>query len=204
MNRKTLLALIGVALAAGTAQASVVSYNLFVNTSGISAGAGYIELQFNQANSVTSGVGSATITQFLSTGYTLGGAPTPSSGVTGSFAAPPLVIPNDQSTANYYDEIVTTWGQYFSFVVTLDTTATDSGFFVYLLGSDFSSIVGSLSSGEVANVIIDSNGVATPQGSSFGGGYANVSEIPEPASGWLLAPGLGALLMGLRRRIRIH
>ena len=31
----------------------------------------------------------------------------------------------------------------------------------------------------------------------------NASEIPEPASGWLLAPRLGALLMGLRRRVRI-
>jgi hypothetical protein len=203
MNRQTLLALIGVALAAGTAQASVVTYNLFVNTSGISAGAGFIELQFNQANAGTSGAGSATITQFLSTGYTLGGAATPSSGVTGSFAAPPLVIPNDQSAANYYDEIVTTWGQSFSFDVTLNTAATDSGFFVYLLDSDFQTIVGPLSSGEVANLIIDSNGVATPQGSSFDGGSANMSEIPEPAAGWLLASGLGALLMGFRRRTRI-
>lgn len=73
MNRQTFLTLIGVALAAGTAQASMVSYNVFVNTSGISAGAGFIELQFNQATSV-SGVGAATITQFVSSGYTLGGA----------------------------------------------------------------------------------------------------------------------------------
>jgi len=61
-------------------------------------------------------------------------------------------------------------------------------------------VAGGLGLGAGANVIIDSNGVATPQGSSFDGGSANVSEIPEPASGWLLAPGLGALLMRFRRR----
>jgi hypothetical protein len=200
MNRPVFLALIGVALAAGTAQATVVSYNVFVNTSGVSTNPGYIELQFNQANSFTSGLGTATITQFGSTGYTLGGALSPAIGdVTGSFASPPLLIANDQ-TANIYDEIVTIWGQYFSFVLKLDTAATDSEFYVLLLDEGFNPIVGPLDLGAVANVIIDSNGVATPQGSSFDGGSANVSEIPEPASGWLLAPGLGALLMRFRRR----
>jgi hypothetical protein len=201
MNRQNLLALIGVALAAGTAQASVVSYNVFVNTSGISAGAGYIELQFNQANFLTSGVGAATIAQFVSTGYTLGGAAPSIGDVTGSFASPPLVIGNDQ-TANIYDENVAVWGQTFGFVLSLDHAATDSEFFVFLLDTGYNPIVGPLDLGAVANVFIDSNGVATPQSSSFDGGYANVSEIPEPASVWMLAPGLGALLMSLRRRVR--
>jgi hypothetical protein len=202
MNRQTFLTLIGVALAAGTAQASIVSYNLFVNTSGISAGVGYIELQFNQANFPTSGVGTATITQFAASGYTLGGAALPLGDVTGSFASPPLLIANDQ-TANIYDENVAIWGQTFGFVLSLDTAATDSEFFVLLLDTNYNPIVGPLDLGEVANVFIDSNGVATPQGSTFDGGNANMSEIPEPASGWLLAPGLGALLMGLGRRVRI-
>jgi hypothetical protein len=202
MNRQTLLALIGVALAAGTARASIVSYNLFVNTSGISAGAGYIELQFNQADFLTSGVGAATITQFVSSGYTLGGAAPSAGDVTGSFASPPLIIANDQ-TANVYDENVAIWGQTFGFVLSLDTAATDSEFFVFLLDTSFNPIVGPLDLGAVANVFIDSNGVPTPQSSTFDGGYANASEIPEPASGWLLAPGLGALLMGFRRRVRI-
>jgi hypothetical protein len=202
MNRQTLLALIGVALAAGTAQASTVSYNLFVNTSGISAGAGYIELQFNQATSA-SGVGAATITQFVSSGYTLGGAAPSLGDVTGSFASPPLTITNAPAPANIYDENVAIWGQTFGFVLTLDTAATDSEFFILLLDTGFNPIVGPLALGEVASVFIDSNGVTTAQGSSFAGGYANASEIPEPASGWLLAPGLGALLMGFRRRRRI-
>jgi hypothetical protein len=203
MNRQTLLTLIGVALAAGTAQASIVSYNLFVNTSGISAGAGFIELQFNQANFPTSGVGTATITQFASSGYTLGGAAPSLGDVTGSFASPPLLIANAPAPANIYDENVAMWGQTFGFVLTLDTAATGSEFFVLLLDTNYNPIVGPLDLGEVANVFIDSNGVPTPQGSSFDGGYANMSEIPEPASGWLLAPGLGALLMGLRQRVRI-
>ena len=200
MTRRILPSLICLIFAAGFAHASVLSYNVFVNTSGISAGPGYIDLEFNQGLSGVAGL--ATVTDFTSTGYGFGVAPVFTAGVTGSFSAPPLVIPNDQSGINYYDEPVTAWGQYFSFVVTLDTTATDSGFFVYLLDSGFNSIVGPLGSGEVANVIIDSNGVPTPQSSTFDGGYANASEIPEPASGWLLAPGLGALLMSLRRRVR--
>jgi hypothetical protein len=188
-----------VTLAAGTAHASIVSYAVFVDTTGISAGPGYIELQFDQANSATSGVGAASISQFLSTGYTLGGAAPPSAGVTGSFAAPPVVIPNDQGTSNYYDEIVTTWGQSFSFLVNLDTAATDSGFFVFLLDSGFNPIVGPLDFGEVANVTLDSNGVPTSQSSIFPGGSATVSPAPEPATGWLLAAGLGTLLLAFRR-----
>jgi hypothetical protein len=199
MNRLTLLSLIALTLAAGTAQASTVSYAVFVDTTGISAGPGYIELQFDQANTTTSGVGAASISQFLSTGYTLGGAAPPSAGVTGSFAAPPVVIPNDQGPANYYDEIVTSWGQSFSFLVTLDTAATDSEFFVYLLDSGFNPIVSPLGQGEVANVFLDSDGVPTSQGSSFTGGSATVSPAPEPASGWLLAAGLGTLLLAFRR-----
>jgi hypothetical protein len=200
MNRRTLLSIVGITLAAGTAQASLVSYAVIVNTPGISAAPGYIELQFNQANAVTSGIGAATVTQFLSTGYTLGGSSAPSAGVTGSFASPPLVIPNDQSAANYYDEIVTTWGQSFRFHLTVDTAATDSGFFVFLLDSGFSPIVGPLSSGEVANVIIDAGGRLTQEGSTFAGGSATVAQVPEPAAAWLLAPGLGALLLAFRRK----
>ena len=199
MNRPTLLSLIALTLAAGTAQASVVSYAVFVDTSGISAGPGYIELQFNQANAATSGAGTASISQFLSTGYTLGGAAPPSAGVTGSFAAPPVVIPNDQGAANYYDEIVTTWGQSFSFLVDLDTAATDSGFFVFLLDSGFNPIAGPLDFGEVAHVFLDSDGVPAAQSSIFDGGSATVSAVPEPATSWLLAPGLGVLLLAFRR-----
>src|SRR5450755_1879362 len=155
MYRRTLLSLIAATLAAGTAQASLVSYAVIVNTPGLAAGPGYIELQYNQANALTSGTGVATVTQFLSAGYTLGGEAPSSPGVTGSFAAPPLVIPNDQSAANYYDEIVTTWGKSFSFLVKVDTAATDSGFYVFLLDTNFSPIVGPLGSGEVANLIVD-------------------------------------------------
>ena len=199
MNRPTLLSLMAVTLAAGTAQASFVSYAVFVDTTGISAGPGYIELQFNQNNATTSGVGAASISQFLSTGYTLGGAAPPSAGVTGSFAAPPVVIPNDQGFANYYDEIVTTWGQSFSFLLTLDTAATDSRFFVFLLDSGFNPIVSPLGLGEVANVFLDSSGVPTSHSSIFPGGSASVSAIPEPATGWLLTTGLGTLLLAFRR-----
>lgn len=201
MTRRTLLSLIAFTLAAGTAQADILTYLVSVDTTGLPAGAGYIELQFNQANALTSGVGAATVTQFLSTGYTLGGAAPSSPGVTGSFAAPPLVIPNDQGAANYYDEIVNTWGQSFSFVLSLDSAATDSGFFVYLLDSGFSPIVGPLGSGEVANLIIDATGGVTPQGSTFAGGSASVAPVPEPAAGWLLATCLGVLLLLFRRRL---
>jgi hypothetical protein len=120
--------------------------------------------------------------------------------VTGSFAAPPVVIPNNQGGANYYDEIVTTWGQSFSFLVTLDTAATDSRFFVFLLDSGFNPIVSPLGLGEVANVFLDSSGVPTSHSSIFPGGSATVSAVvPEPATGWLLAASLGALLPAFRR-----
>jgi hypothetical protein len=197
MNRRTLFSLIGFTMAAGLAQASILTYNITVDTSGIIAGPGFIELQFNQVNPATSGVGAATVTSFTPIGYALGGAAPPSTGVTGTFDSLPVMIPNDQGFANFYDEIVNSWGSSFSLAVNLDTAATNSAFYVLLLDSSFNPIVGPLTLGEVANLTIDSNGGITPQGSTFQGGFA---DIPEPSSAALLVPGLGALLLAFRKR----
>jgi hypothetical protein len=208
-TRRALLFSVAALFAAASASAGTISYSITVNTTGLAgSGPGFIEFQFNQANSLTSLTATASISLFASSGYTFNaGGSGGSTGVTGSLAAPPIVIPNDAGAANFYDIAVTTFGTSFSFLVTLTgdaiggSAADGSGFFVFLFDSNFAPIVGPLGSGEIANVIVNPNGSTTATGSTFTGGSALASEIPEPGSVLLSFTGLGALAL-LRRRVR--
>jgi len=195
--RHSLFSLLALLAGATLAHADILSFAVTVDTSSLTGG-GYIDFQFNQAPSppATPGTGTAKISGFLSSGgLSLGGEIAPIGNVTGSLAAPPIVIQNDPG-ANDYDELVNAWGSSFTFLVELDTAATDSGFFVSVLDSGFNPIVGPLPQGEVANLMIDDNGVITAEGSA----YATAAQVPEPGALALLATVLVALAVVLRVR----
>jgi hypothetical protein len=204
MTRRFLLSLFAMTLAAAGARAGTISYTVNVDLPAI-PGPGFIDFQFNQANASTSLPAVASISGFTSTGFvfddlTSGGT----AGVTGSLASPPISIPNDAGAANWFDIGVTTWGNQFSFVVTLAGDAiggasTDgSGFYLFLLDGGYNPILGSLPSGEIANALVNPDGSTTALGSTFEGGAADLSETPEPGALLLTAGGLG-LLAFLRR-----
>ena len=207
MNRRNVVcSLLALFLTGACAQAGTVNYHFWVDTSGIAAAApsgGWIDFQFNQANSFDSLPATATIDGFVSSGY-LFGAPDPT-GVAGTLPGP-IDIPNNGGAANYFTQGVDSWGDGFGFFLTLSgdavgTPALDgSTFFVYLLDPNYNQIVSPpTSTGEIVNVTIDTGGGTTPQGSSFTGGSATV--VPEPGAFWLALPALA--IVGLKRRRRI-
>ena len=121
-------------------------------------------------------------------------------GVTGTLVGGNLVMPNDVGGVNYSDQGVTSWGSGFRFVVTFSgplvsgTGGTDpSGFYVLLYDSGFGSLGSTLSQGEAANLIFNTDGTtvaSTVRGSSVIG-------TPEPGS--LVLGGISGLLPAGRR-----
>jgi hypothetical protein len=187
--RRSLLALLAVTLGATFARADIQSFTVTLDTSGLS-GTGYLDFQFTPDPLGTPGPGAATISQFLSSGgLSLGAELTPLGDVTGSLTAPPLVIGNTFAT-NDYTQTVNAWGSSLSFLLSLDTAAVDSGFFVTLYDSSFNPL-GSLPQGESANLIIDDHGVITP---TAGAGASVTAPVPEPAAWTLLATSILVLL----------
>lgn len=204
MTRRSLLLGSILLVSAGVAPAATISYLITVGTSGLS-GPGYIDLEFNQANSLTSLSATASITQFTQTGFTFGSA-LRSAGVTGDFETPPLVIPNDQSAANFYTRSVSQWGSVFSFLVTLSgpavgSTAQDgSEFAILLLDSTFAPKVSPLPGDAAAVIILNGNGSVSASGSTFPGGFATVAAVPEPATAMIALAGFGLIALRIRRR----
>ena len=204
-RRQLLLAAAVLAVAAGTqvAQAATVGYVVRVSTPDFGA-PGWIDLSFNQANATDSLPATATVWNFIQTGYTLDTATQSTPGVTGVLGSGPLVIPNDQGGANYFTQGVQSWGSYFQFTVFLDGPAigtpalAGSDFRVTLFDSSFTPFAGPLASGEVVDITVNLDGSVSTQGSTFAGGFATVEPVPEPAVAWLLGPALCAML--LRRR----
>jgi hypothetical protein len=195
--------------ASTVASAGMLTYSITVNTPNFGA-PGWIDFSFNQANALTSLSATATITNFHQTGYTLDTTTQFTTGVTGSLSAPPVVIPNDQDAANFFTQGILSWGSSFGFDVTISgpavgTAAPDgSAFRVTLFDAGFTPFVSPLADGEVANITINPAGTLTASGSTFDGGGASVAAavapVPEPATAWLLAPCVGALLLVRRRR----
>ena len=190
-----------------TLAAAPVSYTVSVDSSSIShSTAGYIEIQFNQANANTSLAATASVFNFSATGFTFDHSLDGSlGGVTGSFWAPPVQFDNTVGGSNYYDAGVTAFGTGFSFVVTLDgaalgTSSTDgSEFFVYLLGTDFSNLLGP--DGTIAAAVTingDTTITTNPvSGRSTINSYT-ASETPEPST--VLLFGIGGAMVAIRRR----
>jgi hypothetical protein len=205
MNRLQLLSGLALLLAS-TASAGSITYNVSVNTASISGTAGFIDLQFNQVNSPALSA-TATIADFFNTADfafdNSGNFAT--SGVTGSFSSPPLVIPNDTDAANEFAQGVSSFGSAFGFSLTLSGDAiggTDdfgSEFFVTLFDSVGGTLIGGSDLGSVASILVNADGSVTAQSSDA----ASVSEapsVPEPAT-WMTG-GLAALLVLARRKRR--
>jgi len=187
---------------AAALQAATITYHVSVDSSGIgSSTPGYIDFQFNQANASTSLAASATVDNFISSGFIfvdsgnlyLGGA-------TGSLSAPPLIFDNTVAGNNVFDQSVDAFGTAFSFDVTfagdaLNTTAPDgSGFFVSLLGTDFSPLV--LGDGLVASIVINGDTTITTNPTDLS--TIEASTVPEPSS--LLMIFAGVALVAFARR----
>jgi len=75
-----------------------------------------------------------------------------------------------------------------------------SGFLVTLYDESFGFLVNPLANNEVANVTINPDGTLTGNGSTFAGGSAVVSPVPEPGTAVLGAAALAVLVY--RRRAR--
>jgi hypothetical protein len=208
MKLRSLYCIFGLLFAAGLSHAAQVTYSVTVFTTSLagSAAGGWIDLEFNQANAGTSLAGLADVYNFQQTGYTLGAATQTTPGVTGTFEAPPVEIPNSVGGVNFYTREVLTWGSSFSFLVDfsgpiIGGTAPDpSDFFVFLFNPDFSSAAGPLPSGAIAQITFNGDGSITPTGSAFADVSAGAGQTPEPASILFVGGGLAAVL--LRRRAR--
>jgi hypothetical protein len=187
------------------APAAQVGYIVTVDTPDFGA-QGWIDFSFNQVNSSTSLAATATIWNFQQTGYTLDTTTQSTPGVSGFLGAGPLVIPNDAGGVNYFTQGILAWGSSFSFTVVFDGPAVGasapdgSAFRVTLFDAGFFPFVSPLDSGEVANITLNPAGDFSTFGSTFDGGSATVDPVPEPAAAWLLAPGMGALLLMRRRK----
>lgn len=182
--------------------AAPVSYLVTVDSSSIApATAGFIEFQFNQANAMTSLAAMAYVDNFTSVGFTFdNGANAAMGGVTGSLQAPPLVFDNTGGGSNLFDQAVTEFGTVFSFILTLDGPALNSvaddgsEFFVYLLASDYSVLIGPTNGAGIASVAINGDSSLTEYAL---GGFSTITAVPEPATLWTV--GLGGLVLLVRR-----
>jgi hypothetical protein len=196
---------LALAFTAAVASAGPVGFIVTVNTPDFGA-PGWIDFSFDQSNSLTSLSATATIWNFQQTGYTLDAATQSTPGVTGFLGGGPLIIPNDGAAANFFTQGILFWGTSFRFTVVFDGPAVGaaaldgSAFRVTLFDAGFTPFVSPLADGEVANITINPAGNFSTFGSTFDGGSAVVGPVPEPAVAWLLAPGLGALLLMRRRR----
>ena len=196
---------LALAVTAAVASADPMGYIVTVNTPDFGA-PGWIDFSFNQANALTSLSATATIWDFQHTGYTLDAVTQSTPGVSGFLGGGPLIIPNDQAGANYFTQGILAWGSSFRFTVVfygpaVGNPAPDgSAFRVTLFDSGFLPLVSPLVDGEVANITINPAGDFSTFGSTFSGGSATVDPVPEPATAWLLATGLGTLLLMRRRR----
>ena len=203
MTRRTILIAASLAALAGSAFANMVTYTVTVGTAGLTGG-GFIDLEFNQANALTSLSGLASVNYFQANGLTLGSTTFISPGVSGSFAAPPVLIPNHQSAANFYTQEVLNWGTSFDFILTLSGPAVNgaapdgSTFFVNLLDPSFNFIGNP--SGEVASVVLNPDTTITVNSGPFAGGFSNITPGPEPGSLTLLGLVLAALAWSGPRR----
>jgi len=190
---------------AAALNADTIGFHVNVDTSSIASAIGFIEIQFNQVNAGTSLPATATVSNFTSAGFTFDNSSNFSlGGVSGSFSSPPLVIHNDVGATNLFDQGVAAFGSSFGFSVLMSgpaiggTSVDGSSLFLFLLGTDFSPLIGSLDNGEVANIQINGNGSVTAHGSNV----ATVATVvPEAPMLPVVGLGLAALyVIYVRRR----
>jgi hypothetical protein len=195
---------LGLGLLSGVASATPFTYIIQVNTPDFGV-TGWIDLSFNQANSLDSLPASAFVYNFQQVGYVFDTITQTSLGVAGSFNSPPVVIPNDQAGANFFTQHVVSWGSSFRFTVgfsgpALGNAALDgSAFRVTLYDESFNFLVSPLPDNDVANVAINLDGSLTGTGSVFAGGSATSETVPEPGTACLVFAA-AVVAMKLRRR----
>jgi hypothetical protein len=206
MTRRFLFTLmLGAGLAVSSASAGTLSYFVSVATPDFGA-PGWIDFSYNQANAADSLSANASIWNFVQSGYTFDGVTQTTPGVTGDLDNPPLVIPNDQGAANFFSQHVVNWGSFFSFTVifsgpAVGTTAPDgSTFRVTLFDESFTPLVSVLPDGEVANITVNTDGSLSSAGSTFAGGGATASQVPEPGTASAVFALVGLAGLYWRRR----
>jgi hypothetical protein len=190
-------------LLAGGAEAESITYQINVNTSGLSGTTGYLDFQFDPGTPPFD-AGSATITGFTGNG-TLGAA-LPDIGVVSGTLPGTVVIDNTQA-ANEYTQAYT-YESFFDVFVTLSIPSVsgnaaggnsftldveDSGFNP-LLSSSFPAVEIDLDATTGNPAVINNTSSSNPNG------YASVSATPEPATFALL--GIGFAFVAWHRRPR--
>jgi hypothetical protein len=188
-------------LLAGGARAELITYQIQVNTSGLTGTTGYLDFEFNPG-SMPYDTGSATITGF--TGDGTFGAALPDVGAVSGTLPGTLTIDDTDATNDYTQAY--TYGTFFDVSVTLDIPTVSGTAFG---GHDFTLDVedsgfNSLLSSSFPAVEIDLNAttgaptVTNNTSSVSANGYATVSSAPEPATFALVGMGVGVVVW--RRR----
>lgn len=187
----TVLSFSAALLLAGTAQAGVLTYEISVDTAGLSGSSGYLDFQFNPGNTSYDS-GSATITNFATDGGLTTGLPALSNlgDVTGALPGP-VTINNTDATNEYTPAF--TYGSFFDVFVTLDVpvvSGTATGGSVFSLDVEDASNNPLLGSFPALEINLDAT-TGAPMITNDSGGAINVAETPEPTtlalSGMILA-----------------
>lgn len=199
-TKMTILTLLLLAGAWRTATASVIGFDVSIDTSTLAGNTGGIYLAF--APGFNSDPASVAIFGF-SPGAGLPGAPAfTDGGVTGSLDTGDLLFTNYLYFVNDYGETVI-FGSRLSFEVSFnlpDTLTGSSGseLDVQLTQSDLATpVLTGDSSGNIVEISYDRNGVFTATATSAAATITAGGSVPEPATGKCVAL-LACLLIGLR------
>jgi hypothetical protein len=196
-----------VLLSAGSATASSIQYLVSVNTSSVSTTSGFLDFQFNPGDA-SSQSATARIMNFNSGGGNPGSLQ--ASGSVFGTLPDTVTLVNGTPFNDYFQEF--TYGDFFSFVLSLTGPALDSPnrtatagttFGVLLLDSGLQSILTNDSTGLSGEVLVNLDGSTTPQSFQTATGGPSVvtfQELPEPGTMFML--GLGSLALTVLRRTR--
>lgn len=185
------------------ARAASISYNVLVDTSTIAGTQGFLDLQF-LAGGLDALPALAEIAGFAAFDTTFA----PTADLTGDAAGllpGGATLGNGQAFNDLFQGV--TFGQQFSFVLTLSGAALSPGapplsgsaFSLLLFGADgFTPLLSSDPDGRLVSFQIAQNGQVGVE--TFG--PADVNVVPEPATMWLVGTGIVALVARRRRTQR--